>query len=1116
MDCFINGRSHFSIGESILLPSEVVKQAAEVGYRSVAISDTMNVNALPELFNAAREAGVKPILGARLRIVDKLFTTQDEKKKYKPYYLRVIVNNHAGYQALLKLLSRANEESHFYAEARLLLSDVAELMGQAGKGACVVTLGDFYGAYSAGKARVVVETLHGACVDVVSEIMPIDTPHFVRVAHDAFKMQDEYGVPVICGMPAFYSDAKHAESLDVMKAIAANMKMGERSTRHAYRDFVTHSTYDIEVMATNMADRMVARYGENLRHWVNKWDASFQASEGVSAGVSFEWHKLPPSLPKMAEDEFEALKQACLAGWKKRFSKPVFGHQPTDLRPYAERLKHELSVLRKMKFEAYFLLVADIMQWAKANGIRCGAGRGSSGGSLIAYLLEIVDSDPIRFDLLFSRFINESRLDLPDADLDFMGMRRGEVVDYIRERFGNDKTARIANYTSMLAAGSLNNICRTLDFDAGIAFAKYVPKEHGMSASLKDTIEQSPELSKFADANPQIMDLAWPLEDRMRSYGLHAAGVIVANVPLVDRAVVSSRGGERVINWDKSVCEDFGLVKIDVLGLSTLDMIDVTLKLIQKNYGVHINQTDIPLDDVRVLEEFGCGRATGVFQMEASVPRNMLVELAKVSPLTFEDLIVVNALNRPGPLEASMDKSYCRRKNLEEKVSYPHPLAEKTLKNSFGVIVFQEQIQQLFIDIAGFSGSEADNARKSIGKKDLKKMESLKDKFLAGAINNGMTDTDANKLWGDIVGFASYAFNRSHSCCYAILSYVCQYLKVYYPAEFFAGLLSFVKEERREAALKDMRRLGIKLLPPDINHSGPSFETLHEKAILAPFNAIKGISDTTTNAILDARQAGSFASKTDFLARVNKTKCNVKHQRLLDEVGAFAAIEPGQLAPDHPDRRRDQVEYMPGLMDGVQIDRNVVFDEFALQALTDLVTEYRNCDKCELAGLCHPKPYVTAPPKMMLVFDSPNWKEEKADQMGVGSQMESVNIALGEAGFELSDCYITSLVKSPKPSKDKPFSNKTLSACAEWLDKEIDLIKPPLVIVMGREAARRFMPEMKGLAEYTGKVLFDRERDMNVLIGMNVGLIHFHPEKQDDLNQLMKKAATLLDRDVAC
>jgi DNA polymerase-3 subunit alpha len=427
-------------------------------------------------------------------------------------------------------------------------------------------------------------------------------------------------------------------------------------------------------------------------------------------------------------------------------------------------------------------------------------------------------------------------------------------------------------------------------------------------------------------------------------------------------------------------------------------------------------------------------------------------------------------------------------------------------------MVYQEQVMAVARDFAGFTLPESDHLRKAMGKKDKEKMASYRDKFVAGAVaTHGAPEALAEEIFDKIAKFAAYGFNKSHAVAYALISYQAMYLKVHYPIEFWAGTLTMVKEERHDAALTDMGRMGLKLLPPDVNLSEVSFVPVNATTMVMPFQAIKGVSERSAAAIIEARKEGTFTDLIDFEKRVPGNKCNVTQRDSLRKVGGFARIEPGEPAADDPCRRRDQILLLPGLIaESMVVDRPMEVTTTSVLSLQQLIADYKACDRCDLAGLCHPKPYIHGPTKVMLVLDAPNWMEEKADEMGNGGHADAITQALEETGLKLDDCYITALVKSPKP-KGGRHNTKTLAECGVWLQEEIRILKPPVIVILGSATFKHFFPGVKGgMGEAIGKVTFDAKLDANILVGMNPSSIYFSPEKQEDLNAVMRKLAELL------
>lgn len=725
-------RSDFSLGESSLQIGKAVEQAKALGYTHLAIADLMTVSGIPVLTDKAKKAGITPIAGVTLHVVDKP-TEKLKDKVNNPYRLKVYPKSELGMQSIFAALTRSLDAEHYYYHARLGIDDILELKD------VIITSGDMRSLWHHPKA----EELSGRLLDHFGsnyhvELVALDTPLFEQVNLRAIRWVDtidalfegEARVPVIATRPVFYATPEDADSTDVLRAITTNTSVDSLWLAKPYvRDM---SLLSPATMVTHLK-ALGERVGISPRVLIDNIG-------GLVERCAYKFTKLSPSMPKMADNEFLALVKACKEGWVNRFGRDVWGHKPTSeelTTTYKERLAFELRVIDKMGFSGYFLLVQDIVSWSKKQGILVGPGRGSVGGSLIAYLMDITDVDPIRFDLLFERFINPDRTDLPDADLDFMSGRRHEVVSYIIDKYGRDKVAGIVNFSTLGAASALRDTARLhglqpWEYDC----SKQMEKEHGVAMGLTDSADRVPDIDKFRIERPVIWNHALRLEGANRSLSQHAAGVVVAGEPVVNRAVVSTRGGPDalpIVQWDKSRVEDFGLIKIDILGLNTLDLIGTALNYIHERHHKKIDILNLPLDDERVLRAFGKGETTGVFQFSGGGMKKLLKEMAMGGQLTFDDLSAATALFRPGPLDAGLCDRYVQVKQGASKPYYEHPALEECLSATFGVIVYQEQVMAVAQKLAGFTPGDADGVRKAIGKKDMEKMKTFAKQFVDGA-----------------------------------------------------------------------------------------------------------------------------------------------------------------------------------------------------------------------------------------------------------------------------------------------------------------------------------------------------------------------------------------------
>jgi DNA polymerase-3 subunit alpha len=1105
-------KSDFSIGESTMMIGPMVEKAKERGYDALALVDTMNVSGVVDFTARALKAGIKPVMGCAIRVFDDPTYRPPAKssvEKAKPnnsYILKVYVKTEEGFKGLLKLLSKANDADHFYYTSRASLDDVLALTGVA------VSTGDLFNLFHHPDATKILGQLAGHFNDdLYVEYVALDTPLFKRLNRDAAAGAATYGLPMLITRPTLYLNDGDAGAHDVLRAITGNRKMGSRTLPVPY-----------------YRDLFLKNPGSQYKGI----EPAFAKAAVLSAcklidSCDFVFKKLPPCLPQMAENEFVALTRLITEGWKERFSREVLGHRPTadQLDVYKARLQYELGVLKKMNFAGYFLLVRNIVEWSKTNGIIVGPGRGSAGGSLVSYLLGITDVDPIRFDLLFERFINPDRIDLPDVDLDFMSSRRHEVIEYIIATFGQENVAGISNYSTLGAASALRDTSRVHELNPiEYACSKQMEKIHGNNASLEESAAVVPDIAKFKDERPVIWDYATKLEGVMRNLGQHAAGIVVAGEPLVNRSVVETRSGGAVVNWDKRTVEELGLIKMDILGLSTLDILKLAVNYIKERHGKRIDLLRLPLDEPQVMRAFGKGETVGVFQFESPGMRKLLKELAEAGTLTFDDLVAVVALYRPGPLDAGLCDDYVSIKQGAKHAYYEHDNMKPALVNTHGVIIYQEQVMQIARDVAGYTMPDADKLRKIMGKKDKDEMAKQREKWVDGCVaHSGMAAGTAERLFDKIEVFAGYAFNKSHSVEYSVISYWTMWVKAMYPAEFYAATMSVVDDSDKLTALVlDAQKAGMKILPPDINFSTDRIEIQGENELYAPLQTVKGISSNVAAKILEARlhwfkaYGKKFASRAEFdMALVESGiggKVNKAHKDRLERVGAFATITEGSLPALHESRLKDRLELLPGItVEAVKADRGLTTEKLAVIRLTRMLEETAGCAKCSLAGTPHAGPRLGKKPKFMMVFDAPTFKETKAGKMLEGDAGDAVKAALKEVGLTSQDGYFTSLVKAAKPAGEKVMATDCIVGCSEYLRQEIEILKPAVIIAMGGNSIRYFSPGVKGSpADLAGKAIFDPKLDATIVYGLNPGSIYFNPGNVKHLQAVVAKIADII------
>jgi DNA polymerase-3 subunit alpha len=584
-------------------------------------------------------------------------------------------------------------------------------------------------------------------------------------------------------------------------------------------------------------------------------------------------------------DAFDYLVELCEKGLAKRYDTI-----DADLR---ERLQFELKTIREMGFTDYFLIVWDFVTFAKRNGISVGPGRGSTAGSLVAYCLEITDVDPIRYDLLFERFLNPGRKQLPDADIDFAVEGRERVINYVREKYGSDRVAQIITFGTMAARAAVRDAGRVLEVPYGVVdkIAKLIPE--GPGQTLEDCLKPGAELRQSYDSDPttkEIVDLARPLEGLTRQDGIHAAAVVIGAEPLIDSVPLQQKGADQelVTQFSGTDVEAIGLLKVDFLGLRNLDVIAKAVELI----GGGLRIEELPLDDKQVYAMLARGEATGVFQFESS---GMREALRLVKPTVFEDLIALNALYRPGPMQYI--PVYARRKNGQEQVSYIDERLKEITSSTYGICIYQEQYMEIAKKVAGFSPAEADDLRKAIGKKIHSLMASLKGKFLDGCASNGLSASVANQLWADMEQAQDYSFNKSHAACYALIAYRTAWLRANHPREYMAALISSVMNTKDKVPyyVNACEELDIEVLPPDVNESAVDFAVVGGK-IRFGLNAVKNVGETACRAIVAARaDGGPFASIWDFTERVDPQVVNKRALESLVKAGALPGSRKAML-----------------------------------------------------------------------------------------------------------------------------------------------------------------------------------------------------------------------------
>lgn len=1080
-------KTHFSVSTSILKPKEVIAQAKDLGYTRLALCDNMTMSGMTEWVSACKKHDIDYIVGVSMNFFKDALDREKSKKRPRAFCaLKAFAKNEDGLKQLFQLISSAYSEQQFYYSPRL---DANCIKGKDLSN-LVFTTGDINNVFAGDRelGENLLNCVKASGAELFVELMAVDQPYYLASNKHALEYAHKHELETVVSRPALYPNDS-ADVRDIAQAVTTNSSTNSIFAPKPFkRDFHLMSESEVHNIAKSLS--------------IDDLDNS----DALFSACSYQWDKQPMSLPKLAEDEFGELVSLCKQGWKERASNKVFGERldSSRLSEYKDRLKYELSIIKDMGFSAYFLLVQYVVNHAKDNDILVGPARGSAAGSLVAYLLKITDVDPLRFGLIFERFLNPDRLDYPDIDLDFMSSRRGEIIEHLINEFGEDNVSGIANYNTLGSASSLRDVARISNLPLEeYECSKLVPKEHGNAMSLEESAELVTAIENYSLKYPRQWRQSLSLQGTIRAMGQHAAGIVVAGEPIMNRGVVTRNKDYPIVTWDKRVVEDWGLIKLDVLGLSTLDIIDLALKKIHAS-GTSLDLWQIPLDDEKTLDVFAQGRTKGVFQFEGGMARTLCREIAVSGDFSFNDIVAVNALNRPGPLEAGLTDKYVKIRQKHFSPEYPHPKTEEALEETHSVIVYQEQVMQLARDLCGFTMSEADTLRKAIGKKDPTLMKTMEDKFISGAEDNGMLSIDASALWMAVEGFAAYSFNKSHAVAYSLISYQAAYLKAHFAGAFYAASMTILDDDKVKLIAKEASNDGFVVMPPDINHSTDSFEIVYDtkrakNVLYSPLTAVKNVSSKVCAHIIEVRSAlpTGFTSYKHFFDSVKAAKCNKRAKENLDKVGAFALIEPTQKPSLDHERLRDQKELMGALaVADVKPDRHIDISPVTKDKMADLYDEMASNGKLPIL------PNHGKKPKFVVITDKPTYFEIQEEKSFKGKSNHYLKTALSNAKLKPSEGYYTHLVKAAPDDKNK-LSKEEIAYYGDFLKQELDLLDPPLVVLAGTQSIRYFFPDAKGSAEDLCRTVeYVKDNDRSYMLCINPQMIYIKPEKQELLNQV--------------
>ncbi len=883
---------------------ELAVKVKEYGMDSVAMTDHGNMFGAIDFYKTMKSQGIKPIIGmeAYIHNSDEL----EDKSTKQRFHLCLYAKDFEGYQNLMYLSSQAYMHGFYYyprinkkllkKHSKGLVCSAACLQGEINWHLNTANERNVrFGAKGYERAKeVALEYKEIFGDDFYLEIMRhgIGDQHYIDDM--IIKLSLETGIKIVATNDTHYLKPEDAQAHEAFMCIAMNKTLDDPNRlKHSVHEFYLKTPQEIARLYADIPEAIA-----NTQEIADKCNLEIKLGDPTPPNFKFtrEFAKryqleLPePELEYSLENDKLLFIYECQKGLEKRLEiVPPQKHEE-----YKQRLQTEIDIINNMKFPGYMLIVWDFVREAKELSIPVGPGRGSAAGSLVAYALNITDIDPMKYDLLFERFLNPERVSMPDIDMDFCQARRQEVIDYVVEKYGRENVAQIITFGKLLAKGVIRDVARVMDvpYAKADAMAKLIPDELGID--LKTSYEKEPAIKELCDNDAtaqKVWEYALALEGLNRNAGTHAAGVVISNEPLWKKTPLFKPSGMDTIatQYSGKYVEDVDLIKFDFLGLKTLTVIEEANKLIEARHGKRIDFTTCDVDDKGVYELIQTGHTLGLFQIESSGMQQLN---SKLKPTNFEDIIAVLALYRPGPMESGMLDDFIDRKHGKAEITYAFAELEPILKPTYGVIVYQEQVMQIVQTIGGFSLGGADLVRRAMGKKIKEEMDRLKGEFAKGASEKGHDSVKAEELFDLIVKFAGYGFNKSHSAAYAMVTFYTSYLKAYYPTEFMAALLTSEKDKTEKVVkyVDEVKRLKIELLPPDINRSILDFSAATidgNNAILFGLGAIKGAGEIAINSIIVARGDEPFTDLSDFISRIDGSKVNKKVIESLAKSGAM-------------------------------------------------------------------------------------------------------------------------------------------------------------------------------------------------------------------------------------
>ena len=894
----LHNHTFHSVLDGLTKIHDLVDKVKELGMEAAAVTDHGTMSGILDYYKTAKKAGIKPIIGIETYVATRSRFDRDPGKDKQRFHLTVLAMNNTGFHNLMKLSTRANLEGMYY-KPRIdheLLEELNEglivLSGCASGEIGVALKEDDYD-----RAREIAKWYKSIFGDryyleLQDHGHSKSNTHWdvqAKINEGLIKLSKELDIEMVVTCDGHYLTHEYQDAHEILLCVGTGSYLSDEK-RMSLKDFELHLTDPRDI----------------IDHWGEEFPEVIRNTKKIADRCDVEIELGRILIPKYplpdGENEHSYLLRLTYQGLLQRYNgaskEEAEKLDPDEIIPklsdeVRERAKMELGVMGNMGYEGYFLIVQDFINWGKSQGIVFGPGRGSAAGSIIAYALNITDLDPLKYGLLFERFLNPDRISMPDIDVDIQDTRRDEVIEYCAKKYGEDHVSNIATFGKMFGRMAVRDVARVLEvpYAESDRLAKLVPPPNqGRHIPLSVSIKEDADLRNEYENNPtakEVLDYAIQLEGTIRSHGVHACGVVIAPDTLVNYIPLEmAQKGVVATQFPMGEVEELGLLKMDFLGLSNLTIINNAMRIIRKAYKKEINLSELPLDDKKTYELFQRGDTTGVFQLESA---GMKRYLRGLKPTTFEDIIAMVALYRPGPMQ--FIDSFIRRKHGEEEITYLHSGMKNSLKNTYGILVYQEQFMQISKEWCGFTGGQADTLRKAVGKKKIDLMKKVKPEFVEGAVKvGGATKEIAETFWTQLEEFANYCFNKSHAACYGLIAYWTAYLKAHYPDAFMAALMTSDHDDTDRLAIEitECKHMGISVLSPDVNESFVEFAVVpNENKIRFGMSAVKGVGVGAVEEVLRAREDGPFTSVEDFARRVSTSKFNRKAWESLIKSGAF-------------------------------------------------------------------------------------------------------------------------------------------------------------------------------------------------------------------------------------